>query len=171
MADYTINTTGIGEQSETKKLYAKIFGYLSAGLLITFLTSLIISLIFQYGFNMYYDIANDVLVATEEGAMIYSGLLIGSSIFQIVLTFIMMFTCLRTGKGILVPAILYSITMGVFVASFGMMMPWYFIVAAFGITFLAFTSTFSTRCRMGDVLLTINIILEFSHSVSPFRPA
>ena len=138
MADYTINTTGSFDQSETKKLYAKIFGFMSIGLLITFVISLIISLIFQFGFNMYYDASLDVLVGSEEGLTIFLGLLVGSSILQLILTLIISFTCLRSGRNLLIPAILYTVTMGVLVASFGMLMPWYYIVAAFGITFFAF---------------------------------
>lgn len=139
MADYTINTTGIYDQSETKKLFAKIFGFMSAGLLITFLTSLIISLIFQFGFGIYFDtLSNDAVAESVDGLTIFLGLLVGSSILQLVLTLIISFTCLRSGKNLLFPAILYTMTMGVLVSAFGMFMPWYYIVAAFGITFFAF---------------------------------
>ena len=138
MADYAINTTGTYDQSETKKLYAKIFGFMSIGLLITFVTSLIISLIFQFGFNMYFDTSTGDIVGPVEAYTIFLGLLVGSSILQLVLTLIISFTCLRSGRNLLFPAILYTMTMGVLVSAFGMFMPWYYIVAAFGITFFAF---------------------------------
>lgn len=138
MAEYSIDNSRAGAKNATKALFAKIFGYMSLFLLITFITSFGVSLLFQYGFDMYYDAAADTIHGGETAATIYLGVLIGSSILQLILTIIITFVAFRRGKGLAIPAFLYSVCMGVLISSFGMLMPWYYIVGAFGITFLSF---------------------------------
>lgn len=88
---------------------------------------------------MYYDQATGDVVGNEIAANVYLGIMAGAGIAQLVLTIIISFFTLRRGKNMLIPAILYCICMGVLISSFGLLMPWYYIAGAFGITFLAFT--------------------------------
>ena len=108
---------------------AKIFGYMFAGLLITALVAFGAGAIF----------ANWLVTDPETASEAMFMILIVAAIVTIVLSIVMMFSLRKNStKAILVPAIIYTICMGILLSSFTIFVDWWLLAGAFGITSLVF---------------------------------
>ena len=106
--------------------FAKVFLYMFIGLAITAAVS------FGVGFIIYQSLVNGA--DPEMIGNVYLGLMIGSGISILVLTFVINFVLLRGKHSILVPAIIYVVLMGVLLSSFALFIDWKILGMAFGIT-------------------------------------
>ncbi len=67
-------------------------------------------------------------------ANVYYGLMIGSAIALFVMMIVVNFVVLRGRHSVLIPAIIYSVLMGVLLSSFTILIDWRLLGTAFGIT-------------------------------------
>ena len=117
----------VGLKSSSGTLsFAKVFLYMFIGLAITAAVAMGLSAI------IYYAAVNgaDPEVLTNT----YFGLMISSGILLLVLTFVINFVLLRGKHSVLVPAIIYTVLMGVLLSSFCLLIDWRILGLAFGIT-------------------------------------
>jgi len=132
MDTYNFNTSTAQSRSAERSLLTKTFLYMLGLLSITAVTSVIIHFILAASGL---DVSSPVMSGPVFNA--YITMLSCASITQIVLTVIMMFTSIKSGK-ITVPAILYALTMGVLISSFSFVLSWYTLTTCFGIAALCF---------------------------------
>ncbi len=128
--------------------YGRVFGIMFLALLVTAGIGIGIPLLFAFGpFGLasvregmsIFD--SNAIVFTQTGFDIFFGMMIGSAILQLILTFWITFTLFRNGtesKGLIIPFALYVICMGVLISSFTLYIDWYTIGGAFLVTSLAF---------------------------------
>ena len=132
------------KRSETASapLIGKTFLYLTIGLLITALTSAVVGILFTYFLPI--DYSENVEFVGNYVA--YFGLLIGSMIVLLIMSFVLNFTLLRGNKKAnFVPFVIYTICMGIMLSSFTMFIEWYVITTSIGIT----TLIFALMCLIG----------------------
>ena len=129
--------------------FAKIFFYMFIGLAITTAVA--------FGIGGIFTLAK---IRGADDTMLnnaYLGLMIGSGITLIIMTFVINLVFLRGRHSILVPALIYSILMGVLLSSFTIWVDWRLLGAAFGITsgiFLIMTLIASlTKGNMSPLLM------------------
>lgn len=106
----------------------KVFSYMALGLLITAAVA--------FGFGYIFS-----LILAKDADAAYSTLLvvlISACIFQFILTFIIQLVFLKGKHSILVPYILYTITMGFMLSTFTIFIDWRLLGMAFGITAVTF---------------------------------
>ena len=140
---------GLNKSSSGVLSFAKVFLYMFIGLAITAVVAMSLSAV------IYYSAVNgadaNVLVNT------YLGLMIASGISLLVLTFVINFVLLRGRHSILVPAIIYTVLMGVLLSSFCLLIDWRILGLAFGITsgiFLLMTIIASlTKSNLSPLLM------------------
>lgn len=125
MAEFSNNTVTNNQENDGVVIsFAKIFGYMFVGLLITAVIAICFGAICQY-------------TGISVGAM--NAILITCAILQLVLTIVIQFKVLKDGSNsITVPAILYCVLMGFLLGSFGAVLDWRLLGMAFGITSLIF---------------------------------
>ena len=123
--------------SETGYSLAKVFLYMFIGLVITSVIALGLGAIFNY-------ILLDGLTSEEitsfqaEAAMVLLILLITSAVGILVLSIVVPITVAKGKHSVLVPAIIYTVLMGVMLSTIAMFIPWYLLGMTFGITSLMF---------------------------------
>lgn len=103
--------------------FAKIFLYMFIGLAIT------TAVAFGVGALLVFS-APDL----QAFFNVYLGLMIGSGIALIIMTFVINLVILRGRHSILIPAIIYCVLMGVLLSTFTIFVDWYLLGMAFGIT-------------------------------------
>ena len=130
----------IRAKESKNQVYAKIFGWFGLGLLVTALTSFGIAFLMAYylGQADYSAAANE---AAYRAFIIYLSVLLGSFVFMLILSFIINWRIAKGGAKLLVPFLLYSMLMGVFISAFLVAgVPFYVMGEAFGVTALVFLS-------------------------------
>lgn len=113
---------GVKKSSGTLS-FAKIFFYMFIGLAIT------TGVAFGVGAILVYKCPD-----VQTFRNVYLGLMIGSGIALILMTFIINLVFLRGKHSILVPAIIYCLLMGTLLSSFTIFIDWRLLGMAFGIT-------------------------------------
>ena len=106
----------------------KIFGYMALGLLIT------AAVAFGFGYFFYLIVTKDPQAANRTLMFV----LFAACIFQFILTFIIQFVFLKGEHSIIVPYILYTITLGFMLSTFTIFIDWRLLGMAFGITAMTF---------------------------------
>ena len=106
--------------------FAKVFLYMFMFLAITTVVSFGVGGAIVYAL---YKGADEVIVANT-----YIGLMIASGISLFILMIIINFVVLRGKHSVIVPAIIYSVLMGVLLSSFSILVDWRILGLAFGIT-------------------------------------
>lgn len=127
MATYNFNTSTVETRASQRSILSKSFLYMFLFLMVTVVVSVVFAATFQYG-----------IVDETLRARVYTGLMIGAAITQIVLTVIIAFTSLKQGKAAMIPMALYAICMGILISSFSLFLSWWTLAATFGIAALAF---------------------------------
>lgn len=116
---------------------AKIFGYMFIGLLIT--AGIALGLGAFYRYILLVDYANGIDTNFASTAVIILlVLLIASFIGIIVLSFVVPITVARGKHSVLVPAIIYTVLMGIALSTICIFVPWSLLGLTFGITALTF---------------------------------
>ncbi|HNX16060.1 MAG TPA: Bax inhibitor-1 family protein [Bacilli bacterium] len=108
---------------------SKVYGYMAIGILITALVAFGVG----FGFQSWMT-ANPTAAAYET----YLFILIGSIIGLLVVSIVISIISLRGKHSIIVPAIIYSVLMGVVFSEFVLFIPFYIIGMAFAITAMTF---------------------------------
>lgn len=108
------------------KFLGTVFGYAAIGFLVTAAVALLTGYLFTYVFPV--DVNGDI----------YTGLIIGASILQLVLVIWISFGVFRHGGKLLIPFALYTIAMGILLSTVTLMMDWYLIGMTIGLTCLVF---------------------------------
>lgn len=120
----TPDTEVVNQKSRSGTLsFAKIFFYMFLGLALT------TGVAFGVGALLVYKCPD---VTTFRN--VYLGLMIGSGIAVILMTFIINLVFLRGKHSILIPAIIYCLLMGTLLSSFTIFVDWRLLGMAFGIT-------------------------------------
>lgn len=118
------NPEVVGQKTRSGNLsFAKIFFYMFLGLALT------TGVAFGVGALLVYKCPD-----FETFRNVYLGLMIGSAVAIILMTFIINLVFLRGKHSILVPAIIYCVLMGVLLSSFPILIDWRILGMAFGIT-------------------------------------
>lgn len=118
------NPEVVGQKSRSGNLsFAKIFFYMFLGLALT------TGVAFGVGALLAYKCPD-----LETFRNVYLGLMIGSAVTLIIMTFVINLVFLRGRHSILVPAIIYCVLMGVLLSSFPIFIDWKILGMAFGIT-------------------------------------
>ncbi len=114
----------VGQKARSGNLsFAKIFFYMFLGLALT------TGVAFGVGAILAYKCPD-----LETFRNVYLGLMIGSAVALIIMTFVINLVFLRGRHSILVPAIIYCVLMGVLLSSFPIFIDWKILGMAFGIT-------------------------------------
>ena len=122
----TPNQEVVGQKSSSGTLsFAKIFFYMFLGLALT------AGVAFGVGALLLYKCPDFTVFRN-----VYLGLMIGSGITLIIMTFVINFVFLRGKHSILIPALIYCILMGVLLSTFVILLEgnWWLLGEAFGIT-------------------------------------
>lgn len=126
---------------------AKVFGYMFAGLLITVIVMFGLALLFHYLFP---EVVTDAFYsAPSEGEESANTLTSNAGIFLLVILIVSFIGLIamsatvnlvmaREKHSILVPAIIYSVLMGVALSTIAIFVPWYLLGVTFGITCIVF---------------------------------
>lgn len=114
---------------KSSSFLSRVYGYMFIGILI----SAIVAFGAGYGFSVWFK--SD---PSGNSYLTYLGVLIGSMIGLLVLSMIINFTALRGKHSIAVPAIIYSILMGVVFSEFTLFVDFWIIGTAFAITSMVF---------------------------------
>lgn len=125
MSTYNFSTSTVETREGQRTLLRKSFLYMFFLMLVT--TAVSFGLIFVFKKQ-----------GIEMRSPTYQGLLIGSSIAQIILTIVIAFSSLKSGKGVIVWFTLYAICMGVLISGFGFLLDPLTLVMAFGVSACAF---------------------------------
>lgn len=125
---YVTPNQEVVEQKTSKGIlsFAKVFLYMFMFLAITTVVS------FGVGGIIAYAIVNGA--DTTVVANTYIGLMIASGISLFILMIVINFVVLRGKHSVIVPAIIYSVLMGVLLSSFTLFIDWRILGLAFGIT-------------------------------------
>ena len=120
----TPNQEVVGSKRSSGALsFAKVFFYMFIGLAIT------TGVAFGVGALLVYTCPD-----LDTFRNVYLGLMIGSGIAVIILTIVINFVFMRGRHSILIPAVLYSVLMGVLLSTFTIFVSWWLLGMAFGIT-------------------------------------
>ena len=123
--------------SSTGLSIAKVFGYMFIGLMITAVIAL--GLGAYFGLVLFKDVSSNVNERMQAAnAIVLLVLLITSIIAILVLSFVVPIVAIRGRHSVLVPAILYSVFMGVMLSSLTIFIDWSILGVTFGITALVF---------------------------------
>ncbi len=148
------------------KFIGRTMLYVGAGLLLTFF------IMFAIGITMKL-IVGDALIAFEEfgdidalmadpvksGALVAYGIMLAvSAITMLVIMIVINITMFAKGKVHLVPYLIYASTMGVFLSSFALVMPFWEIAAAIGITSLVFGAMALVGFLGGDKIKWFGVV-------------
>ncbi len=118
------NSEVVGQKSRSGNLsFAKIFFYMFLGLALT------TGVAFGVGALLAYKCPD-----LETFRNVYLGLMIGSAVTLVIMTFVINLVFLRGRHSILIPAIIYCVLMGVLLSSFPIFIDWKILGMAFGIT-------------------------------------
>ena len=116
---------------------AKVYGYMFIGLMIT--AAIALGLGVYFGNVLFKDVTTDIDARMQTtNAIILLALLIVSLIAIIVLSFVVPIVAIRNKHSVLVPAILYSVFMGIALSTLTIFIDWYLLGLTFGITALVF---------------------------------
>lgn len=115
---------------------AKVFGYMFIGLLIT--SVIAFGLGAYFGMVLFKDATDVDTKLQATAAVVLIVLLITSIIAILVLSFVVPIVAIRGHHNVLVPAILYSVFMGIFLSSLTLFIDWSLLGVTFGITALVF---------------------------------
>ncbi len=126
------------KQSEVKhytttKWASKVFLYMFIAIGITAIVSAVIGLIFTQFFPIAYG--NEL---NEDAATAYIVLFVVAFIMYIPLILWIHFSVFKQNSRPMIPYVLYSIVMGVFISGFTMFVPFHLIAISFGLTCLTF---------------------------------
>ena len=116
---------------ETTYSLAKIFGYMFAGLFITAAIALGLGVLLDY-------LLLSEGTLTDTALLIFLIILIVSSVALIVMSFVVPLVVAKGKHSVLVPAIIYSVLMGVMLSAITAFIPWYLLGITFGVTSLMF---------------------------------
>ena len=140
MATYNFNTSTVESRASSRSLLSKAFGYMAIFLGIT--SAIAIGLSFLL----------DHFITAEAGKVppFYMGLIIGSSIMQIILTIWILFGSIKMSRTQVIPMVLYSICMGVLLSSFTFVLTpgtlgFTFLIAALAFGGMALVGLFSKK--------------------------
>ena len=122
---------------ETAYSLAKIFGYMFGGLLITAAVAAGLGVMFRYLLGIDYNNGVDANMQSTA-AIVLIVLMIASFIGIIVMSFVVPITAAKENHSALVPAIIYSILMGVMLSTITVFIPWFLLGITFGITSAVF---------------------------------
>lgn len=120
------------------KVYIKVFAYFGLALLVTAVTAFIVSSIL---FNL--------MGNANTFYWTYLGITIGSAIAMIVLSLIMSFNYFKAGSKLIIPYILYSISVGCLISGCAF---WVDSAYSLGMVFLATALIFFIMCGIGALL-------------------
>lgn len=126
------NTSRLVGVNEGTRFLGRVFAYMFLGLAITAVVAV------GLGYLLNYYLSSGFNNVTETALQIYLGLIIGSTILSLILTFVIRFVLLRGRHSIMVPYILYTITMGVLLSSFTLFLSFYELALGVGITAVTF---------------------------------
>lgn len=147
------NSTDNTNKNARSASLAKIFGFLFIGLLIT------AGVAFLGGYLFSRLLANDPSSFTP----VLNGTLIGVSIVQIILTFVISLVLLKGKHSILPWALVYVILMGILLSTFTLFIDWRILGLAFLLTSLVFGVMFIismlTKGNMNGVALVATMLL------------
>ena len=116
---------------------AKVFGYMFIGLMITALITL--GLGYYFGNVLLAETSSDIEVKIQETNVIILLVALGISFIGIiVLSFVVPIVAIRGKHSVLVPAIIYSVLMGVMLSTLTIFIDWLILGVTFGITSLVF---------------------------------
>ena len=116
---------------------AKVFGYMFFGLLIT--AGIALGLGFLFSKFLLADAATEIEDRVQEtSAIILLIALVASFIGIVVLSFVVPIVALRNRRSVLVPAIIYSVLMGVMLSTLVVFIDWLILGLTFGITAVIF---------------------------------
>lgn len=133
--------------TSSKSFVAKVFLYIGLGLLITFGVAFGLGALFTQLIGLGSpDILTDLNVAAAKTYLI---ILVSAIILEIV-SLIWITISFRRGRGSLVPYIIYTIVMGIFISAFTMFIDFWIIASSFGITSLVFGAMGLAAYLLGD---------------------
>ena len=116
---------------------AKVFGYMFLGLALTAAISLGLGALYRYILGVDYGTGLSENMQNTS-VVILLVLLITSFIGILVLSFVVPITVARGRRSVLVPAIIYTVLMGIALSSLCIFIPWSLLGLTFGITSLVF---------------------------------
>lgn len=120
----TPNQEVVGQKTRSGNLsFAKIFFYMFLGLALT------TGVAFGVGALLVFQCPS-----VEVFRNVYLGVMIGSAIALIIMTFVINLVFLRGKHSILIPAIIYCLLMGTLLSTFTIFVDWWLLAEAFGIT-------------------------------------
>jgi FtsH-binding integral membrane protein len=108
---------------------SRVYGYMAVGIFI----SAIVAFAAAFGFKAWFDFDQ-----SESAYMTYLYVLIGSFVGLLITSIVISFVSLRGKHSIIIPAIIYSILMGVVFSEFVLFVPFYIVGTAFAITAMTF---------------------------------
>lgn len=116
---------------------AKVFGYMFIGLMITAVIALGLGYLFQYIFLK--DAPTELELRVQSDAAIILLVALGISFIGIVvLSFVVPIVALKGKHSVLVPAIIYTILMGIMLSTLTIFIDWLILGVTFGLTSLVF---------------------------------
>lgn len=114
---------------KSSSFLSRVYAYMGIGVLISAIVA------FGTGYGFFYWFATD---SSDAAFTTYLYVLIGSLVGMLILSFIVNFTALRGKHSIMVPAIIYSVLMGVVFSEFTLFVDFWSIGSAFAITAMTF---------------------------------
>lgn len=117
-----------------KAFLSRVFGYMTFWLLLTTLVAIGVGI----GFSLYYNQFASGTVEQDRAATVLLVALIISAVGLLITGLVIRIGSISAKFNLQVPAILYSVFMGVLLSTFVMFIQWYILAMAFGITTLAF---------------------------------
>lgn len=122
---------------DTAYSLVKIFLYVFAGLIITSVIALGLGAIYRYILEIDYNNGVDANLQLNA-VIVLLVLLVASFIAIIVISIVVPITVARGKRSVLVPAILYTIFMGIALSTIAIFIPWYLLGITFMITSVIF---------------------------------
>ena len=143
-----VEETFAKKSNKTALSIAKVFLYMFAFIMVTAVTA------FGVGAGLFYGL---IVPQNPQTASVYFGLIISSAILLLIDTVVINFVLLRGKHSILIPAIIYSVLVGILFSGFTIFVDWEIIGMAFGITSLIFLLmsliAFSTKSNLSPLLI------------------
>lgn len=122
---------------DTAYSLVKIFLYVFAGLIITSVIALGLGAIYRYILEIDYNNGVDANLQLNA-VIVLLVLLVASFIAIIVISIVVPITVARGKRSVLVPAILYTVFMGIALSTIAIFIPWYLLGITFMITSVIF---------------------------------
>ena len=136
------------KQNETALSIAKVFLYMFMFILVTAVTA------FGVGAGLFYGF---VVPQNPQLDVIYLGLVISSAVLLIIDSIVINFIFLRGKHNVLVPALIYSVLVGILFSGLTIFIDWSLLGMAFGITALIFLLmsliAFTTKSNLSPLLI------------------